>query len=52
MKNTLLPASTSNTLPDPYSHGYLYGGCSFRLLTDKPYPAELQAAAKAGTPQA
>jgi CubicO group peptidase (beta-lactamase class C family) len=49
LKDTLLPASTSNTLPDPYSHGYLYGGCSFRLLTDKPYPPELQAAAKAGT---
>ena len=29
LKDTLLPASTSNTLPDPYSHGYLYGGCSF-----------------------
>ena len=49
LKDTLLPASTSNTLPDPYSHGYLYGGCSFRLLTDKPYPPDIQAAAKAGT---
>jgi len=49
LKETLLPASNSNTLPEPYSHGYLYGGCSFRLLTDKPYPPELQAAAKAGT---
>ena len=49
LKDTLLPATNSNTLPEPYSHGYLYGGCSFRLLTDKPYPAELQAAARAGT---
>jgi CubicO group peptidase (beta-lactamase class C family) len=49
LKDTLLPASTSNTLPDPYSHGYLYGGCSFRNLTDKPYPPDLQAAARAGT---
>ncbi len=49
LKDTLLPASTSNILPDPYSHGYLYGGCSFRNLTDKPYPPDLQAAAKAGT---
>ena len=49
LKDTLLPATNSNTLPEPYSYGYLYGGCSFRLLTDKPYPAELQAAARAGT---
>ena len=49
LKNTLLPAGTSNAIPDPYSHGYLYGGCSFRLLTDKPYPPDIQAAAKAGT---
>ena len=25
MTNTLLPASTSNTIPEPFSHGYLYG---------------------------
>ena len=49
LKDTLLPPSTSNSLPDPYSHGYLYGGCSFRLLTGEPYPPEIQAAAKAGT---
>jgi CubicO group peptidase (beta-lactamase class C family) len=28
MHDTALPASTSNTLPDPYSHGYLYGSSS------------------------
>src|SRR5436853_244503 len=49
LKNTMLPAITSNTLPEPYSHGYLYGGCSFRNLTDKPYPPDIQAAVKAGT---
>jgi D-alanyl-D-alanine carboxypeptidase len=27
----------------------LYGGCSFRNLTDKPYPPEIQAAVSAGT---
>ena len=48
LKDTMLPAASSNTLPDPYSHGYLYGGCSFRNLTDKPYPAALQAAVSAG----
>jgi D-alanyl-D-alanine carboxypeptidase len=49
LKDTMLPASTSNTIPDPYSHGYLYGGCSFRNLTDKPYPPDIQAAVRAGT---
>jgi D-alanyl-D-alanine carboxypeptidase len=48
MKQALLPASTSNTIPEPYSHGYLYGGSSYAML-DAPYPADLQAAAKMGT---
>jgi CubicO group peptidase (beta-lactamase class C family) len=48
MKHASLPASTSNTIPEPYSHGYLYGGSSYAML-DAPYPADLQAAAKAGT---
>ena len=48
MKHTLSPANTSNTIPEPYSHGYLYGSTSYALV-DAPYPADLQAAAKAGT---
>jgi D-alanyl-D-alanine carboxypeptidase len=48
MKRTLLPASTSNAIPEPYAHGYLYGSSSYALV-DAPYPADLQAAAKAGT---
>jgi D-alanyl-D-alanine carboxypeptidase len=48
MKNTLLPASTSNTIPAPYAHGYLYGSSS-HALADAPYPADLIAAARAGT---
>jgi hypothetical protein len=48
MKRTLLPANTSNAIPEPYSHGYLYGSSSYALV-DAPYPADLQAAAKAGT---
>src|SRR5262245_2555469 len=48
MKHTLLPANTSNTIPEPYSHGYLYGSSS-HVLVDAPYPADLQAQAKAGT---
>src|SRR5215470_37669 len=42
LKETLLPASTSNTIPDPYSHGYIYGGSALALM-DKPYPPKLQA---------
>lgn len=48
MKDTLLPAINSTTLPDPYSHGYMYGGSSYALV-DKPYPPDVQAAARAGT---
>jgi D-alanyl-D-alanine carboxypeptidase len=48
MKATLLPASSSNAIPEPYSHGYLYGSSSY-ALADAPYPADLIAAAKAGT---
>src|SRR5688500_9594529 len=48
MKNTALPASSSNTIPEPYAHGYLYGSTSY-ALADAPYPEDLQAAARAGT---
>ena len=48
MNDTALPASTSNTLPDPYSHGYIYGSSSFALV-DQDYPPDIQAAARAGT---
>jgi len=48
MKHTLLPANTSNAIPEPYSHGYLYGSSSYALV-HAPYPADLQAAAQAGT---
>jgi D-alanyl-D-alanine carboxypeptidase len=48
MKNTALPPPTSNAIPEPYAHGYLYGGPTYALV-DAPYPADLVAAAKAGT---
>ena len=48
MNDTALPASTSNTLPDPYSPGYTYGSSSFALV-DQDYPPDIQAAARAGT---
>jgi D-alanyl-D-alanine carboxypeptidase len=48
MTQTSLPARTSNAMPEPYAHGYMYGGSSY-AMTDAPYPADLQAAARAGT---
>ena len=48
MTHTLLPVRTSNAMPQPFAHGYLYGGASY-ALADAPYPADLIAAAKAGT---
>ena len=49
LQHTLLPASTVNTLPEPYSHGYLYGSSSVALVGEPPYSPEVQAAAQAGT---
>ena len=49
LKNTELPASTVNTIPEPYSHGYLYGSSSVALVGTPPYTPALQAAARAGT---
>src|SRR6266567_2682842 len=54
MQHTELPASTVNTIPEPYSHGYLYGSSSVRsssvaLVGTPPYSPEVQAAARAGT---
>jgi CubicO group peptidase (beta-lactamase class C family) len=50
LKQTSLPAANDTSIPAPYSHGYMYGG-SFYALADDPYPAEMQAAARAGTLQ-
>jgi D-alanyl-D-alanine carboxypeptidase len=48
MDNTALPAAASNLIPEPFAHGYLYGGTSY-ALADAPYPEDLVAAARAGT---
>ena len=48
LSQTSLPATDDTAIPAPYSHGYMYGG-SFYALADDPYPAEMQAAARAGT---
>ncbi|GEL16395.1 serine hydrolase domain-containing protein [Pseudonocardia asaccharolytica] len=50
IKQSVLPASTDTSIPDPYSHGYMYGGSAFALV-DTPYPPDMESAAKAGTLQ-
>jgi D-alanyl-D-alanine carboxypeptidase len=50
LTQTSLPAADDTSMPAPYSHGYMYGG-SFYALADDPYPADMQAAARAGTLQ-
>lgn len=45
---TLLPASDDVTVPQPFSHGYMYGGSRY-ALADDPYPADLAAAARSAT---
>ena len=49
MQHTALPPSNVNTLPEPYSHGYLYGSSSVALVGEPSYSPEVQAAARAGT---
>jgi D-alanyl-D-alanine carboxypeptidase len=49
MQHTVLPAAAVNTIPDPYSHGYLYGSSSVALVGSPPYSPKVQAAARAGT---
>ena len=52
MQHTALPPSNVYAIPEPYSHGYLYGSVSVALVdTSPPYSAVVQAAARAGTLQ-
>lgn len=48
MSETQLPVASSNAIPAPYSHGYLYGGASVALAGTPPYSAKLIADAKSG----
>ena len=50
LRQTSLPAADDNSIPAPYSHGYMYGG-SFYAVVDQEYPADMQAAARNGTLQ-
>ncbi|MFI1765901.1 serine hydrolase domain-containing protein [Streptomyces sp. NPDC020800] len=47
LSQTSLPDAHDLSLPAPYSHGYMYGGSAYALV-DRPYPADLQAAARSG----
>ena len=49
MEQTELPPSSSNRIPAPYAHGYLYGSTSVALTGTPPYSPEMRAAARAGT---
>jgi D-alanyl-D-alanine carboxypeptidase len=48
MRHTMLPASTSSSIPTPYSHGYLYGSSSIALYGEPPYTAKERADAESG----
>jgi D-alanyl-D-alanine carboxypeptidase len=49
LQHTFFPAPAVHTLPEPYSHGYLYGSASVAMADAPPYTPEVQAAARAGT---
>jgi D-alanyl-D-alanine carboxypeptidase len=50
MTNTMLPVRTSNAIPEPYAHGYLYGSSSVITtgIPNPPYDAKFIAAVEAG----
>ncbi|MFI5688264.1 serine hydrolase domain-containing protein [Streptomyces sp. NPDC051636] len=47
LAGTSLPGAADVSIPTPYSHGYMYGGTA-HALSDQPYPADMQAAARSG----
>ncbi len=49
LKHTFLPAANVNTLPKPYSHGYLYGSSSVALSGTPTYTPAQKVAMRAGT---
>jgi D-alanyl-D-alanine carboxypeptidase len=51
MQNTAFPINASNILPEPFSHGYLYGSTSLMMLGTPEFTPETAAAAQAGTLQ-
>ena len=51
LNDTVFPAAESNAIPEPYSHGYLYGSSSTMMYGSPPYTPEMEAEARAGTLQ-
>ena len=51
MTNTMFPAADSHAIPEPYSHGYLYGSTSHVMLGTPLYTPERTPRPKAGTLQ-
>jgi D-alanyl-D-alanine carboxypeptidase len=51
MNDTMLPPAASSAIPEPFSHGYLYGSSSTMMFGSPPYTPEMEAEAKAGTLQ-
>jgi len=49
MSETVLPASTVASIPEPFARGYGYGGAGIVLSDAAPYPPDVKAAARAGT---
>ena len=49
MTNTELPPGPTYTIPDPFTHGYLYGSSSVALFGEPDYTPEQIAAAKDGS---
>ncbi|HEY5426371.1 MAG TPA: serine hydrolase domain-containing protein [Candidatus Tumulicola sp.] len=49
LRHTMLPPSSDNTIPAPFSHGYLYGSSSVALVGPADYSPAFKAAARAGT---
>ena len=49
LTNTMWPPVTSSTIPEPFSHGYLYGSSSTMMTGRPPYTPAQEAEAKAGT---
>jgi D-alanyl-D-alanine carboxypeptidase len=49
LRHTQLPPNNVNTIPAPYSHGYLYGSASVAFVGEPPYSGAFKGAARAGT---
>lgn len=49
LNGTALPDTTSNVLPEPFTHGYMYGSNVLTMGSPPALPADMQAAARAGT---